>query len=81
MASGTPVVSSDRPSLPEVVGEAALTAPPRDADALAAHVVAILSDSRLAEDLRTRGLRQAAPFTWDRTASETVAVYRRILEG
>jgi alpha-1,3-rhamnosyl/mannosyltransferase len=81
MASGLPVVCSDRPSLPEVVGDAALTAPPLDAEALARHVIAVLTDPDLADDLRTRGLAQAAPFTWDRTAAETFAIYRRVLEG
>jgi len=79
MASGLPVVCSDRPSLPEVVGEAAITAPPNDHEALATAVLKVLTNETVAGDLRARGLAQAAQFSWARTASETVAAYRALL--
>ena len=79
MASGVPVVCSDRPSLPEVVGEAAITAPPNDHAALATAVLKVLTNETVAGDLRARGLAQAAQFSWARTASETVAAYRALL--
>lgn len=81
MASGTPVVCSDQPSLPEIVGEAAITADPMDVDGLASGVATILTDRRIAEDMRQRGLAHAASFTWDRTVDETVRAYRRAVEG
>ena len=79
MASGLPVVCSDRPSLPEVVGTAAITAPPGDREALASGVLEVLTNSTSADDLRARGLAQAATFSWAKTASETVATYRELL--
>lgn len=79
MACGTPVVVSERASLPEVVGDAGLTVPPDDAPALADAMAAILRDGTLAEDLRRRGLRRAAEFTWERTAQATVRAYERVM--
>ena len=79
MASGLPVVCSDRPSLPEVVGAAAITAPPNDHEALATAVLKVLTNETVAGDLRARGLAQAAQFSWARAASETVAAYRALL--
>jgi alpha-1,3-rhamnosyl/mannosyltransferase len=79
MASGTPVVCSDRPSLPEVVGDAALTAAPDDTEALVRCVTQALGDRSVAATLRERGLAQSASFSWARTADQTVAAYRRAL--
>lgn len=78
MASGTPVVASNTSSLPEVAGEAAILVPPHDTTALANAIVAILSRSTLADDLRAKGLAQAQQFNWQRTAAETTTVYRGI---
>ena len=79
MASGTPVVCSNRPSLPEVVGDAALTADPDDVDALTAAVLDVLGDAELADRQRKLGLAQSARFDWDTTAAQTIAAYRRVL--
>ena len=79
MASGLPVVCSNRPSLPEVVGHAALTAEPDDHGTLAAAVVSVLHDRARAADLRTRGLAQSAGFSWATTVEQTIATYRRAL--
>lgn len=79
MACGTPVVVSDRASLPEVVGDAGLMAPPNDAPALAEAMAAIVRDRALADGLRERGLRRAAQFTWERTAAATVQAYESAL--
>ena len=79
MASGLPVVCSDRPSLPEVFDTAAITAPPNDHESLAAGVMKVLTDPTTADDLRTSGIAQAATFSWARAASETVAAYRTLL--
>jgi glycosyltransferase involved in cell wall biosynthesis len=78
MAAGTPVVTSTAGSLPEVVGDAALTIAPGDADALADAIGRLLDDDGLVEDLRERGRRRAANFTWDVTAAGLVATYRRL---
>lgn len=79
MATGTPVVTSNVSSLPEVVGEAALTVDPRDVDAIAVALTRVLQDSALRADLRARGLRRARQFSWSRCAGETHAIYRRVL--
>lgn len=79
MACGAPVVASDRPALDEVCGDAALIAPPQDVDALAAHVVAVLSDGALAERMRKAGIARAGRFTWPAAAAATEQVYREAL--
>lgn len=79
MACGAPVVASDRPALDEVCGDTALIAPPQDVDALAAHVVAVLSDGALAERMRKAGIARAGRFTWDVAAAATEQVYREAL--
>jgi glycosyltransferase involved in cell wall biosynthesis len=79
MACGTPVVCSNTSSLPEVAGDAALLVEPRDEVALTEAIARVLTDEALAEDLRERGLKRAASFSWDRTAELTLAVYRSVL--
>lgn len=64
MASGTPVVTSDVSSLPEVAGDAALLVDPYDERELAGAIRRILSDSPLASALRERGLARATTFDW-----------------
>jgi glycosyltransferase involved in cell wall biosynthesis len=81
MACGTPVVTSDRSSLPEVAGDAAVLCDPLDEESIAAALSSVLTDPKLAERLRQRGLARAAGFTWERTARETAACYREVLAG
>ena len=81
MASGTPVVCSSASSLPEVAGDAALMVNPDDTGAFATAVERVLADGDLRGELRARGLRRAAQFTWERTARQTVEVYARVLEA
>jgi glycosyltransferase involved in cell wall biosynthesis len=69
MALGCPVVSSDRSSLPEICGDAALMASPDDPDAWLRHITALAGSSALRVDLRGRGRIQAARYSWDRTAA------------
>jgi glycosyltransferase involved in cell wall biosynthesis len=81
MACGTPVVTSRTSSLPEVVGEAGMLVEPTDVAALAGALQHVLEDGELREQMRTAGLAQAASFSWQRTARETVKCYRRALAG
>ena len=81
MACGTPVVCSNAASLPEVVGEAAITVDPCDVEALAGAMHRVLADADLQQDLRRRGLERAAGFTWERTARQTVEVYHQVLDA
>lgn len=79
MACGTPVVTSDTSSLPEVAGDAALQVDPYNVEAMADAMRRMLEDGDLAQELRERGLARAAQFSWERTARETVKVYEQVL--
>lgn len=79
MACGCPVVTSNSSSLPEVVGDAGLMVDPRSPEGLAEAMGRVLGDSGLANELREKGLRRAAEFSWRRCAAETLAVYRELL--
>jgi glycosyltransferase involved in cell wall biosynthesis len=76
MACGVPVLTSNCSSLPEVVGDAALMVDPTDTGAIADGILRVLTAQAFATDLRQRGPRRAAGFTWERTAALTVAAYR-----
>ncbi|HLZ07477.1 MAG TPA: glycosyltransferase family 1 protein [Chloroflexota bacterium] len=77
MACGTPVVTSNRSSLPEVVGDAGIQVDPRDPTALADALVSLLRDEDARADLSSRGLVRARTFTWERSAQETYDTFRR----
>jgi glycosyltransferase involved in cell wall biosynthesis len=79
MACGTPVVTANSSSLPEVAGEAALLVDPYIVTELAAAMRRVLEDPALAEDLRQKGLERVKQFTWEKTARETIAVYEKVL--
>jgi glycosyltransferase involved in cell wall biosynthesis len=79
MAAGCPVIATDRPTVPEVVGDAGLLVDPTDVDALAEALRSVVGDERRREEMRRSGLARAAELTWERTARETVGVYRRVL--
>jgi glycosyltransferase involved in cell wall biosynthesis len=76
MACGTPVVTSNISSLPEVVGDAALLTDPADGEAIASALARVLDDPGLAADLSRRGREQAARFHWDEAARRTLEGYR-----
>jgi glycosyltransferase involved in cell wall biosynthesis len=78
MSCGTPVVTSNISSLPEVVGDAAVLVDPELVESIAGGMEKVLTDSDLREKLATEGLSQAHKFSWDRAARETLAVYRRV---
>ncbi|MFC1936732.1 glycosyltransferase family 4 protein [Chloroflexota bacterium] len=80
MACGTPVICSDRSSLPEIVGQAALQVDPENTEALAKGIERIWQDRELARDMREKGLAQAEKFTWQRTAQQTLSVYREAID-
>ena len=71
MSAGTPVVTSDRSSLPEIAGEAALLVDPESEEAIARGIERVLTDAELRTRLRDAGRRRASSFSWERTASET----------
>lgn len=79
MRRGVPVACSDRSSLPEVVGDAALVFDPDSIDAIHAALERILTDAGLRHRLAVDGPARASGFTWEATADATAAVYRRAL--
>jgi glycosyltransferase involved in cell wall biosynthesis len=80
MACGTPVICSDRASLPEVAGDAALLVNPDSEDDLLRALTSVLDDSATAARLRTKGLERARAFTWEQTARHTLAAYARAVQ-
>jgi len=80
LACGLPVVSSDRGSLPEVTGSAALQIDPEDLQGMVEAVREIIGDERLGEHLRAAGLLHASNFQWQKTAAQTAQVYRAVWE-
>jgi glycosyltransferase involved in cell wall biosynthesis len=79
MACGTPVVTSNTSSLPEIVGEAGLLVDPYDVDALAGALARALDDEPLRAVLVEKGLRRARRFTWAEAARQTRAVYGELV--
>jgi alpha-1,3-rhamnosyl/mannosyltransferase len=81
MACGTPVVSSNAASLPEVVGDAAVLFDPESAEALTAALERLLTHQADADALVARGIEQARRFSWERCARETLASYEAAVAG
>jgi glycosyltransferase involved in cell wall biosynthesis len=79
MASGTPVITSNVSSLPEVVGDAALLIDPYDPDAIAEAIGRVLSDPALHADLRARGLQRVRQFSWERSVIRVREIYEEVL--
>lgn len=80
LACGAPVICSNTSSLPEVVGDAALLVNPRDVNEIVNAIARVLTDQTLRNELRVKGFAQAARFSWERAARETLAVYHRVME-
>lgn len=80
MACGTPTIVSNVSSLPEVVQDAALLVDPRNHEEIAVAMNRLLSDDALHAELRAKGLQRANSFSWQRAATETLNVYRKVLE-
>jgi len=80
MACGTPAITSNVSSLPEVVGNAGLMHAPEDSRALASHIATLLGDVTAREHFKRAGLEQAARFSWDRAARETQSIYDEVFE-
>jgi len=78
---GTPVLTGNRTSLPEVAGDAAVLVDPDDDDALADGLRRLLGDDSLRRDLRVRGFARSRLFTWERTADTVAGVFERVAGG
>ena len=79
MASGTPVITSNVSSLPEVVGDAAMLIDPYEAGAIAGAMRRVLSDDRLREDMRERGLARVREFSWERSVRRIREIYDEVI--
>lgn len=79
MACGCPVIVSNVASLPEVCGDAALYVDPYNPEDIAEKMKLLLSDDKLREELRRKGLERAKMFSWEKCAKETLKVIEEVL--
>jgi glycosyltransferase involved in cell wall biosynthesis len=79
MSCGTPVITSNTSSLPEIVGDAGLLVSPNDIEAIAHAMFRLADDIALRKQLGEKSLIQSAKFSWERCARETLAVYRNVI--
>jgi glycosyltransferase involved in cell wall biosynthesis len=78
MACGTPVITSNVSSMPEIAGSAALLVDPYSIEELAAAIHKVTTDSALRGRLSAEGLKQSKKFSWETTARETLAAYKKM---
>jgi glycosyltransferase involved in cell wall biosynthesis len=78
MASGTPVVTSNVSSLPEVVGDAAVLVDPYKAEAIADGILQVLRSTHLREELKERGFERVKVFSWPRSVARVREVYGEV---
>jgi len=81
MCSGCPVVTSNTSSLPEVVGDAGIMVSPTDTSGWVEAMRRVLTNRELRDEMVRKGLEQAKQFSWDRTAQQTLEVYRKFADG
>jgi len=79
MAAGTPVICSEKSSISEISGNAAVHVDPAKPESIADALVRVLSDSEFAKKLSKEGLERAREYTWDRTARQTYEAYKSVL--
>jgi len=81
MACGTPVITSNTSSLPEIVGEAAIMINPTDVGALADAIDKVLGNESLRQEMRNKGLARTKLFSWEETTKATVRLYKEVAAG
>lgn len=81
MACGTPVVASNAPALPEVLGDAAILVDPYDVEALGRAMRRLINDQVLRKEMIVRGFERTQLFTWERAARQTWELYQRVYGG
>ncbi len=79
MACGTPVITSNVSSLPEVAGDAAILVDPYRVEAIASAMQQVATDGQARSQLRQAGLARASQFSWEKTGAATAAVLQRYL--
>jgi glycosyltransferase involved in cell wall biosynthesis len=80
MACGTPVITTDAASIPELAGAAAFQINPDDTRHLAAPIIRLCTEEDSRDDLIQRGFDQVVKFSWQKTANETIQTYRDVLK-
>ncbi|HXC72914.1 MAG TPA: glycosyltransferase family 1 protein [Pyrinomonadaceae bacterium] len=80
MKCGAPVIVGNKTSLPEVVGDAALTVDPFDVEAIASAMKSVIDNPALREDLSIKGQTRAQAFDWRETARKTLAIYQEVAQ-
>src|SRR5262249_46641064 len=78
MASGTPVVTSNVSSLPEVAGDAAMLVDPHEPEAIAEGIFKVLTDEGTRCTLRRKGLERARQFSWEASVRRVREIYREV---
>lgn len=78
MACGTPVITSNRSSMPEVAGDSALLVDPMREDSIAAAIRILLDDPVKRAECRAKGIERAKGFTWQRCAQQTLGLYEEV---
>ena len=78
MACGTPVITSNTTSLPEVVGDAGIMIDPTDIDGLSNNMYNVLTNDSLKKDMIKKGLKQSKLYNWDESAEKTVKIYKEV---
>jgi len=81
MASGTPVVTSNVSSLPEVAGDAAVLVDPYRPEAIADGIERVLCDETLRRDLRAKGLARARQFSWEASVRRVREIYGEVAQA
>lgn len=80
MACGTPVITSNSSSLPEVVGDAAIIIDPYDANKFAEEMYEVLTEDGLREEMIRKGLDRSKMFSWEKAARKTREIYEQVDE-
>jgi glycosyltransferase involved in cell wall biosynthesis len=81
MAFGLPVVSSNKTSLPEVLGQAALYFNPADEKDMQEKIELVIKDEKLRQDLKNRGVEQVKKYSWSDCAQKTLEIYKELLDN
>ena len=79
MACGTPVITSNTTSLPEVVGDAGIMINPQDIELMADEMYDVLTNDTLKDNMTNKGLKRSKQFNWDKAAHKTLNIYGEFL--
>jgi len=78
MRCGVPVITSNISSMPEVAGDGAILVNPEDEEEIGNAIIRLIEDRELREELKKKGLERSKMFSWEKTAIETLKVYKEL---